>query len=175
MKFSSISLIAVAGSVIAAPCPLYTRALERLNSFERDLDVDPRESVVAVLERDVDGDPVDDLFARSVVGRHQGGHNRAAEHLQAAIKANERAARYAAQAAKVQSTPDEIQYWEGESRKHENSVATLQNLYSSHTQAARLSSATDLHRDVDHAIQIATESTRLAALTTMEAKHVIRH
>jgi len=73
MKLSSISLIAVAlrvattaGSAIAVPLPLYTRALERVNSFQRDLDVHRRESGVVVLpERDVDGEPVDNLVTRT--------------------------------------------------------------------------------------------------------------
>jgi len=68
MMLSSIFYIAaIASRAIAAPAPFYARALEQVNSFERDLDVYPRESWVTVLERDVvDGEPVDDLFTRFI-------------------------------------------------------------------------------------------------------------
>ncbi len=72
MKFSSISLVAaalaaIAGSTTAVPVPLYAPTLERVNSLQqRDLlDLHRRESGVAPLERDVDGELLDSLVTRS--------------------------------------------------------------------------------------------------------------
>jgi len=70
MKLSSISLVvtaiaAIAGSAIAAPGPAYARALDAINSFdERDVDVNRRESGLALLEREIDNEVVDNLFTR---------------------------------------------------------------------------------------------------------------
>lgn len=52
MKLSSISFIAAAlaataGNAVAVPRPLYTRSLEPVNSFQRDLDIHRREPGVA--------------------------------------------------------------------------------------------------------------------------------
>jgi len=63
MKLSSITLTtaalaAIAGSAIAAPCPLRARGLEEVNSFERDLVIYRRKPGIAVLKRDVDEEPV---------------------------------------------------------------------------------------------------------------------
>ena len=70
MKLSSISLItaalaAIAGSVFAAPCPLYARALENVNSLSERDDVYSRGSGLALPEREVDDEFNDDLFIRT--------------------------------------------------------------------------------------------------------------
>jgi len=70
MKLSLVSLIpaalaAIAGTMtIATPGPLHVRALEDVNSSERDIDVYSRESGLALLKRDADGEFVDGLFIR---------------------------------------------------------------------------------------------------------------
>jgi len=70
MKLSSVSLVvtalaAIAGSAIAAPSPLHARNLEAINSFgERDVNVNGRKSRLALLERELDSEFVDKLFAR---------------------------------------------------------------------------------------------------------------
>jgi len=76
MKLSSVSLIATAlaaitASAIAAPGSLRARALENVNSFSERDGVYSRESGLALLEREVDGEFVDDLFMRSIAGSHQ--------------------------------------------------------------------------------------------------------
>jgi len=73
MRLPSVSLIAaafaaIAGSALAAPGPLHARALEDVNSFiERDVDIYIRESGL-LLERELDGEFVDDLVIRQPAG-----------------------------------------------------------------------------------------------------------
>ena len=130
MKLSSISLIvsalaAFSGSAVAAPAPLYARALEQVNSFERDLDVYPRESWVAVLERDIDVEPVDDLFARAQ--RHEN-PDRAAELLQSGVKHHTDAAEFARSAAKKQVTTAKQEEWNNIAGNHEQSAQSLKSI-----------------------------------------------
>jgi len=67
MKLSSTYLItailaAITCSAIATPVPLHARALQQLNSF--DIQIYNREAEVALVEREVYGEPVDNLFTR---------------------------------------------------------------------------------------------------------------
>jgi len=98
MRLSSVSVIAVAlaaiaGSALAAPGPgpLHARALEDVNSrIERDVDVYIRESGL-LLERELDGEFVDDLVTRT-----QGGYRNGVplhEGFRKACQANYEAAR----------------------------------------------------------------------------------
>ena len=73
MKLSSTSLIAatlaaITCSAIATPVPLHARALQQLNSF--DIEIYNREAEVALVEREVYGEPVDNLFTRQPPTRH---------------------------------------------------------------------------------------------------------
>ena len=96
MKLSSISCIAAALAAIAGcaitATPFYARALDQVNSFERDLDVHPRE-FRALLERDTDGEPVEHLFKR-FTGKlpHQINHAKTAIVLKRARKLCRKAA-----------------------------------------------------------------------------------
>jgi len=88
MKLSSVSLVvttlaAMAGSAIAAPGPLHARALDTINSFGgRDVDVNGRESVLALLEREVEF--VDELSTRDDCPDHEGSGKAAKAHESAA-------------------------------------------------------------------------------------------
>jgi len=89
MKLSSISLTAAAmaaivGSAIAAPVAPHARDLDKV--------IYRRESGVAVLERDVDGEPANDLFTRQPTQQHQLDHLGAAHAcLGAAVACTETA------------------------------------------------------------------------------------
>jgi len=90
MKLSSISLVAtaiaaIAGSGIAAPGPLHARALDVTNSFDdRDVEVNSRESGLALLEREIDNEVVDGLFTRGRTPLYVKSANAAEEHKKAA-------------------------------------------------------------------------------------------
>ena len=65
-------------SLAAAPGPLCARALERVNLLGRDLDIYPR---------DVDGEPIDDLFTPAV-SEHQVDHTARTERIPAPAARN---------------------------------------------------------------------------------------
>ena len=181
MKFSSISLTAAAlaailGSALAAPGPLYMRALEQINSFGRDLDVFLCESEVAVLERDIDGEPVDgsDLFIRSVtVGRHQVDHSSAVRAIQVAIDTGLEAARQALKAYEVLSDPDDKQYWLHVYHHHRDTVQRFLRMRGPHAHAATLSRPTELHAIANQIETTALRSTQDAQETIEKADHAI--
>ena len=139
MKFSSISLIAAAVAGIAAPCPLYARTHEQVNSFRRDLDIYPRESGVAVL--------VDDLFTRAVAKGHQVSHYQVARHADEAIEVNNSAADWAIHAAAAVGQHDPVQkdLWRKVSdgrRQKANDFVLMRNL---HDHLATLPRETEFH------------------------------
>ena len=142
MKLSSISCIAaalaaIAGSTIAAPAPLCARAFERVNSFEHGLDVYPCESWVAVIERDLDGEPVDNLFTRALhLTSYQTAHKNVANLLEGSETLNREAARVAVD-------PETR-------RSHEAHVTTLGHLKTLHAEAAAEGSQynPDLHSQI---------------------------
>jgi len=105
MKISLIAVLAaIAGCALATRGPLYARALEHVNSFERDLDVYPRESGVAVQARDLKPPP----YAGTLV--HITGHNTAARYQQRAARKNEKAAK-AAHKLSQKTTGEASQMW----------------------------------------------------------------
>ena len=174
MKFSSISLIAaaIAGSAIAAPGPLCTRALERVNLLGGDPDIYPREWV-AVLERDVDGEPIDDLFTRAIP-EHQVNHAQVAELLRGAINAHRKAANWAlwAHGAKFPvPAAHSGDYWHDLYRQHSQLADGLGTLYADHLNAASLPDKTELHAAVNQHKQFAVEQQRQAARTLQSVCH----
>jgi len=135
MKLSSTILIAaalaaIAGSAIAAPCPLHARALEQFNLFERDLDI--KSGVAELVERDVHAEPTD-LFA-GPQQRH--GHRAAIHVLERANRYNDRAVKESKAAEKVQETPDAQERWERIVDHHVGNVSVIKNMISSHQDAA---------------------------------------
>jgi len=75
ISYIAAALAAIAGSAMAAPVPFYARDLEQVDSFERNLGVNLRESCV---ERDVDVD----LFTRFInPAPHQLDHFKLAKSL----------------------------------------------------------------------------------------------
>jgi len=99
MKLFSVSLVvttlaAIAGSAIAAPGPLHARALDTVNSLGgRDVDINGRESDLALLEREVEF--VDELSTRDNHPHHEGAgmaakaHGTAASAWKAVVEASQ--------------------------------------------------------------------------------------
>jgi len=174
MKFASISLAlaAIAGSAIAAPDPLYARALEKVNWFERDLDFYPRESGVAVLERNVDGEPVDAVFTRSeYIPLHKIDHSRVARYAETTMEALEIAADQALHAADCDTGRKE--HWEAESGKHRRKINDFVTMNQGHDRAANLQDRTNLHDMVHEHERLAKETTLSAKKFTVEAEKAI--
>jgi len=163
MKFSSISLIAtalavIAGSAIAAPSPLYARAIEQVKSFEGDLD----------------GEPVNDLSIRSVT-EHHFDHSQAAIHAQKAIDTNIEAANWASEAAHWDT--GRRKDWLKKSGDHRQEVNSFVPMERHHAHMATLPHGTadrdTANRDAD--VRAALQSTQLAKATIRAAKdHVSR-
>jgi len=134
MKFSSISLIAaalsaIAGSTIAAPVPLWARALEQVNSFERDLDVyPPSRKSVAILERN---EPVD-LFRR-FTGKlpHQKHHNDLVIEIKEAATLVRKGYTLAKCASSMGSSREKAR-WKGVADELESKAGALASLKSIH-------------------------------------------
>jgi len=157
MKFSSISLIAtalavIAGSAIAAPSPLYARAIEQVQSFEGDLD----------------GEPVNDLSIRSVP-EHHADHNRAAFHAEKAIDTNVKAADWASAAADWDT--DQREHWLTKSGNHRLEVDRFVPKREHHAHRATLRHGTAADRaTANEDARAARQSTRLAKETISDAK-----
>ena len=179
MKFASISLIAaalaaIAGSAIAAPDPLYARALEKVNWFERDLDFYPRGSGVAVLERNVDGEPVDAVFTRSEdIPQHKIDHSRVARWAETTMKALEIAADRALHAADCDSDTVQKEHWKAESRKHRRKINNFVTMNRDHERAANLQDRTNLYNMVHEHKELAKATTLSAAVLMVDAKKAI--
>ena len=113
MKLSSISLIAsaliaISGSAIAAPAPLC--ALEQVNSFKRN----------------IDGEPVDDLFTRAE--RHEN-PDKAASLLLRGADQQFKAAKKAQRTAKKQDTPAKQEYWRNVAEQHKQTAHSLKDIH----------------------------------------------
>jgi len=175
MKFSSISLLAaalaaIAGGAMAAPGLPYARALEQVNTFERDLDVYPRESGVAVRERDVD---VDDLFRRfQHTQPHQDDHIKAARLLLGGYHDNIEAATVAHATSNGHSRGSpERQEWRGISAHHTREANRLVPLYNEQRQLGAKDDVTDAHATVNKVKEIAGKSGYQARTTIRNAGH----
>ena len=162
MELSSIFLIvaalaAITDTATAAPVPLYTRALEQVNSFGRDLDVhrDRRDSGFAVLERDVD-EPVDDIFTRSAA-EHQFHHNQVAETARHAHNFAVYAAVTAEAASKVAQTPD-ARSWYLTSRNKHHTATDWKEVHKKHREAEASQEVTNLHQQVPVVLDAARKS-----------------
>lgn len=117
MKLSSISLIAIAitGSAIAVPAPLWARSV---NAFERDLDVYPRE--VAILPRDNIAAPIAPA------------HRKAMNRLMTAANKEGEASHATRKASEAQHSKSERDMWATISHSHGNSQTELSNLAGRH-------------------------------------------
>jgi len=153
MELSSIFLIvaalaAITDTATAAPVPLYTRALEQVNSFGRDLDVhrDRRDSGFAVLERNVD-EPVDDIFTRSAA-EHQFHHNQLAETARHAHNFAVYAAVTAEAASKVAETQLDARRWYLMSRNKHQTATDWKEVHKKHREAEASQEVTNLHQQV---------------------------
>jgi len=170
MKFSSISLIAaalsaIAGSTIAAPVPLWARALEQVNSFERDLDVyPPSRKSVAILERNVDAEPVD-LFRR-FTGKlpHQKHHNDFANEIEESAAHVRKGYTLAKLAGSMGSSRQKAR-WKNVADELESKAEALVMMKSIHQNLGSLPHETLLHQEivsdrrfVDQAKQRATKA-----------------
>ena len=153
MKFSSISLIAaalsaIAGSTIAAPVPLWARALEQVNSFERDLDVyPPSRKSVAILERNVDAEPVD-LFTR-FTGKlpHQKHHNDLANEIEESA-AHARKGYALAKLAGSMGSSHEKARWKGVADELERKAEVLAMMKTIHQHLGSQPHETSLYQDI---------------------------
>jgi len=114
MKLSFISLTAAAmaaivGSAIAAPVP-HARDLDKV--------IYDRESGIAVLERDLDGEPADDLFTRQpTIQQHQLDHFVAAHACLGAAIACTETAKEQIQASYNQLTSSERHHFRGKAKE----------------------------------------------------------
>jgi len=142
MKLFSVSLVittlaAIAGSAIAAPGPLHARALDTVNSLGgRDVDVNGRESDLALLEREVEF--VDELSTRDNRPHHEGAGMAAEAHGTAASawKAVERASLHPDQAAEAQKNAE---HHTTEQTDHQNAKDALIKGEASDVQKSRAS------------------------------------
>ena len=132
MKLSSTILIAaaLAAIAIAAPVPLYPRALEQFHSFERGLDVES--GVAELVERNKHAEPTN-LFA-GPQQRH--GHRAAISALERAKHYNFVAIKVSKAAEEVQETPDAQERWERIVDHHVGNVSVIKDMISSHRDAA---------------------------------------
>jgi len=146
MKLSSISFIAtaiatIAGGAIAAAGPFYSGDV---NQFKRNLDVYSRESGVAGLKREVDGEPPDNSFTHSWVGDHE----HTARVLRVAAEKNIEAAddaRIAANRPATKSREAEV-LWD-KVRHHRTIAAKLWLKEDGHIRASRSEHKTNRHND----------------------------
>ena len=155
MKFSSISLIAtalavIAGSAIAAPSPLYARAIEQVKSFEGDLD----------------GEPVNDLSIRSVTEHHC--HSQAALHAEKAMNTNIKAADWALAAADWDAGRGED--WLKMSGAHRREANRFVSMQQHHAHRATLPHGTTDRATANRDGRDAMQSTQLAEWTIRAAK-----
>jgi len=159
MLSSIFYIAAIASRAIAAPAPFHARALEQVNSSERDLDVYPRESWVTVLERDVvDGEPVDDLFTRFLPypPDYQAKHAATAQFLESSRHLCEQATDVA----------ERLHDW-GSRRTHLADKITLGSLRNKHRDAINSPFNHELY-DARHEHEAYAEAARHAAINTIE-------
>ena len=171
--FIAAALAAIAGSAIAAPSPLYVRALGQFNSFEP---VYPRESGTAVLERDVDGEPVDSLFARSLsYTRYQRDHIATARVLMRAALYNHVASRMSNTAGSLQRSPSVKEEYRLISESHGHAIRDIVPLIIDHIHAASSPDRTRLHASVTDHQQRASDSIAESQSTIDLAWDEIQH
>jgi len=170
--FIAAALAAIAGSAIAAPSPLYVRALGQFNSFEP---VYPRESGTAVLERDVvDGEPADGLFARAL-SAHQRDHIATARVLARAARDNRVASETSKTAGSQQHSSSVEKEYRQISESHVDAIRDIVPLIKAHKRAARSRGITSLHASVEDHQQRAKDSIEESKSTIRLALHEIRH
>jgi len=147
MKLSSISLIAVTlaaitGCAIATPVPLHVRALQQ---GERDIGIYSREAEV-VVEREVNGELVDNLFTR----HNQLDHETVAKHLRESALFNERAYEHAIRATQFHEGHDQKE-WFQKGEKHTDARSDLDRKADKREAARGSSHQIELHADMDFA------------------------
>lgn len=150
MKLSSVSLAIVAtivGSATAAPVALHACDLEEINPIGRDIDVYSRAGV-AVLERDVDSEPADDLFTRQPLEQHQNDHDEAAHACLDAAKACNEAAKDSVQASYNQLSSPERRYWRSQAQDQALVARLLLRKAMDHHRAKYTQEITPLHSKV---------------------------
>ena len=139
MKLLSIAPIAIAtivGSAIAAHVALHARDSEvEVNPFECDFaNVYSRESAVAVLNREVDGEPADDLFTRQTP---QHDHAVAAHACLQAGHACLDAGKESLMASYNQLSSGERHHWRRTAHNHAQVAVRFFNKYYAHDHASR--------------------------------------
>ena len=177
MKFLSISYIAtLAASAIAVPGPLHAR-----NLSERDLDVYPRGSGVVVQERNLDGEPVDNLFARYEKEQlHQKLHREAATYITNSQTLQGHASVAAATAAREATNPAHREGWNRWFNLHVDQSRVLEEIISNNEHAASLPNETEqyghIESDVEHASVVAGHAlkTIVTARSPVKKKRLTR-
>src|SRR6266542_2817862 len=152
MRFSSIFitavLAAIAGSAIAVPGLLHARDLAEVT----DLDGYRRESGAAVLEREEDGEHVDNtLTHQPAITLHHYAHSVVADKYDDAIQANSHAAEDADVASQWATSRSDRERFQEASAHHADVVNLLRSKRDEHREAARSSAPPSLYTHVEGA------------------------
>jgi len=157
MKFLFSSLIvaavaAIAGSLIAAPSPLHARAMEQVNSFdsEHDVDIYIRQPLLKLVD-------------------HHNDHYITARVLRRASMANHKAAEDARNTADVMPESGR-EGWLRQSKKHTAMANWYADMYYEHMAAIQEPTRTELHREVHSDRNNAFDGIKYAESTSRDAQ-----
>jgi len=170
ISYIAAALAAIAGSAMAAPVPFYARDLEQVDSFERNLDVNLRESCV---ERDVDVD----LFTRFInPAPHQLDHFKLAKSLVKSKNYNMLAIEVAKNHMTSPSlSPAGRKRWKTRFNNHRAYITNLNQMKMLHLVAASSPYNADLHLQIPEHKQEARDGKAYARATITRGLAVVRH